>query len=151
MVETSAVLDLTEALLDRGAVPKPRFQPDQVAVVGMDVRDDEADAPEVVGGTTKGQGELVGRDRPAASGWRVGAELFDADLDPADARVGPVGPARWGVVTGCDLRAVRPTGVTPVAVRDGRQCPPGGGVPFRGDREVTHPRSTAAWARLASK
>ena len=37
MVEPTAVLDLTEAVLDRGAVAEPRFQPDQVAGVGGDV------------------------------------------------------------------------------------------------------------------
>jgi len=37
VVEPTAVLDLTEAFLDRGAVAEPRFQPDQVAGVGGDV------------------------------------------------------------------------------------------------------------------
>ena len=66
MVEASTVLDLTEAFLDRGAVPKPRFQSDQVLGVGGDVRDDEADGPDVVGGAPQGEGELVLRDGPAA-------------------------------------------------------------------------------------
>ena len=30
MVKATAVLDLTEAFLDRGAVAEPRFQPDEV-------------------------------------------------------------------------------------------------------------------------
>ena len=64
MVEATAVLDLTETFLDRGAIAEPRFQPGQVAVVRGDVRDDEADRPDVVGGATQGQGELVLRDSP---------------------------------------------------------------------------------------
>jgi len=44
-------------------------------MVGGDVRDDEADRPDVVGGATPGQGELVLRDGPAAPRSGVGTEL----------------------------------------------------------------------------
>jgi len=37
VIETSAVLDLTEAFLDRGAFPEPRIEPDQILGVGGDV------------------------------------------------------------------------------------------------------------------
>jgi len=36
VIEATDVLDLTEAFLDRGAVPEPGFQPDVVTVVGGD-------------------------------------------------------------------------------------------------------------------
>jgi len=59
VVEAGAVLDLTEAFIDRGAVAEPRCQPDVVPVVGGDVGDDEADRPDVVCIATEGEGELV--------------------------------------------------------------------------------------------
>src|SRR5674536_407377 len=93
---------------------QPRFQADVVAVAGGDVGDDEADGPDMIDGATQGQRELVFRDRAPPPGPRVGAELLDADLDPANDRVGAFGPTGRGVVAGRDLPAGHAPGVAPI-------------------------------------
>jgi len=137
VVEATAVLDLTEAFLDRGPVAEPRFQPDVVTVVGGDVGDEKADRPDVVRGAAERESELVLGDGAAPSGPRVGAELLNGNLDPADDGVGAVGPAGRGVVAGRDLRTFHAAPVAPVVVGNGRQGPAGRRVALRGDREVT--------------
>src|SRR5664280_755239 len=137
--QAGAVLAFTEAFLDGGPVPEPGFQSDEVRVVGGDVGDDEADGPDVISSATEGERELVFRYGPAPAGPWVSTELLDRDLDPAHNRVGPVGPASGGVVTGRDLRVFHPAGVLPGGLRDGRKGPPGGRVSLRRDREKSQP------------
>ena len=60
VVQACAVLAFAEAFLDGGSVAEPGFESDQVSVVGGDVGDDEADGPDVIGGATEGERELVG-------------------------------------------------------------------------------------------
>src|SRR5664280_1014250 len=120
---------------------QPRFQADVVAVAGGDVRDDEADGPDMIDGATQGQRELVFRDRATPPGPR-GAELLDADLDPANGRVSAFGPAGRGVVAGRD----RPAGqAQPRASHQSVS-----GLRFAAIAK-SHPAVTAVCASVASK